>query len=80
MTWGNYKSAFDHPYLALLKKAHDEYGLKTQLNCFYRTSFFYGKDEFCLADMTDKYKKEFEEKRRIIIIIALTLFIFFNNH
>lgn len=61
LTWKNYKSAFEHPYLALLKKAHDEFGLKTQLNCFYRTSFFYGKDEFCLADMTDKFKLEFEE-------------------
>ena len=56
LTRQNPKSAFENPFLKMLKKAHDEYGLKTQLNCFYRTSFWYGNDEFSLADMTDKYK------------------------
>lgn len=55
------KSMFDHPFMKMLKKAHDDYGVKTQLNCFYRTSFWYGNDEFSLKDMTDAYKKEFEE-------------------
>ncbi len=54
-------SLWDNPYMATLKKAHDEYGVKTQLNVFYRTCFWYGDDEFSLADMTDAYKKEFEE-------------------
>ncbi|MBQ3022929.1 MAG: hypothetical protein IJD91_06385 [Clostridia bacterium] len=54
-------SLFDNEYMAMLKKAHDEYGVKTQLNAFYKTSFWYGDDEFSLSDMTDVYKKEWEE-------------------
>ncbi len=54
------KSLWDNPYMGALKKAHDEFGVKTQLNLFYRTSFFYGDDEFSLSDMTDAYKAEFE--------------------
>ena len=57
----NPKSLFDNPFLKMLKKAHDEYGVKTQLNLFYRTSYFYGFNEFTLADMPDRYKKEWEE-------------------
>ena len=53
-------SLFDNPYLAMLKKAHDDYGVKTQLNVFYRTSYFYGNDEFTLAEMPDIYKREWE--------------------
>ncbi len=55
------QSLFDNEYMAVLKKAHDEYGVKVQLNAFYRTSFWYGDDEFSLSDMTDAYKKEWEE-------------------
>lgn len=54
-------SLFDNSYMKALKDAHDMYGVKTQLNVFYKTSFWYGADEFSLADMTDRYKKEFEE-------------------
>ena len=54
------KSMFDHPFLGVLKECHDKYGLKLQINLFYRTDFFYGMDEFTLADVTDAYKKEFE--------------------
>lgn len=54
------KSIFDIPYLAMLKKAYDDFGVKSQLNVFYRTCFWYGDDEFSLADMTDEYKAEFE--------------------
>ncbi len=53
-------SLFDNPYLKMLKKAHDDYGVKTQLNVFYRTSYFYGNDEFTLAQMPDTYKAEWE--------------------
>jgi hypothetical protein len=49
------KSIFDHPFMGGLKKAHDEYGLKVQLNLFYRTDYFYGMDEFTLADFQDAY-------------------------
>ena len=35
---------FDNPFLKVLKEAHDRYGMKVQLNCFYRTDFFYDRD------------------------------------
>ena len=53
-------SLFDNPFLKMLKKAHDEYGLKTQLNVFFKTDVFYGDDEFNLSEMTDAYKSEWE--------------------
>ena len=53
------KSAFDHPFFAVLKECHEKYGLKMQINLFYRTDFFYGMDEFSLKDVTDAYKAEF---------------------
>ncbi len=55
------KSLFDNPFFKILKNAHDNYGLKTQLNLFYRTDFFYGMDEFNLSEMTDAYKEEFKQ-------------------
>lgn len=61
LTRKNYDSMFDHPFLKLLKEGHDKYGLKTQLNVFYMTDTYYGNDIFTLAEMTDKYKKEWEE-------------------
>lgn len=51
---------FDNPFMKMLKDAHDKYGLKVQLNLFYRTDSFYGYDQFSLADVTDAYKSEFE--------------------
>ena len=45
------KRAFDHPFLAGFKKVHEATGLKVQFNLFYRTDFFYGMDEFTLAEM-----------------------------
>lgn len=55
------ESIFDNPFLKILKNAHERYGLKTQLNLFYRTDFYYGMDEFNLSEMPDIYKSEFEE-------------------
>ena len=52
---------FENPFMNMLKTAHDKYGLKVQLNLFYRTDSFYGYDEFRLCDVTDAYKAEFEE-------------------
>ena len=57
------KTIFDNPLLGGLKDAHDRYGLKVQLNCFYRTDFFYGMDEFSLADMPDCYKAEWQASK-----------------
>ncbi len=54
------QSIFDQSYFKMLKKCHDEWGLKVQLNLFYRTDFFYGTDEFTLKEMPDCYKAEFE--------------------
>ena len=53
----------DNPFLKVLKEAHDRYGMKVQLNCFYRTDFFYGTDEFTLAEMTDAYKAEWQANK-----------------
>jgi len=55
------QSLFDNSFLRILKNAHERYGLKTQLNLFYRTDFYYGTDEFTLSEMPDVYKKEWEE-------------------
>lgn len=54
-------SVFDNPFLGILKRAHDMYGLKVQLNLFNRTDFFYGSDEFTLSDVTDRYGNEWKE-------------------
>jgi hypothetical protein len=54
------KSLFGNPFLAMLKEAHERYGLKVQLNCFFRTDVFYGMDEFSLDDMTDAYKAQWQ--------------------
>lgn len=54
------KSIFDHPFFGGLKRVHVATGMKVQLNLFYRTDFFYGMDEFTLADMPDSYKGEFQ--------------------
>lgn len=52
-------SLFDNGFFRILKNAHDNYGLKVQLNLFYRTDYAYGADEFTLAQMTEDYKQEF---------------------
>ncbi|MBR5157428.1 MAG: hypothetical protein IKW59_06650 [Clostridia bacterium] len=54
------KSIFDNPFFKILKNAHEKYDLKTQLNLFYRTDYYYGMDEFTLAEVTDAYKEEFK--------------------
>lgn len=55
------KSLFDYPFFKILKNAHEKYDLKTQLNLFYRTDYYYGMDEFTLSEMTDAYKDEFAQ-------------------
>lgn len=52
---------FDNPFMKMLKKLHENYGLRVQLNLFYRTDFYYGNDEFTLKEMTDNYKKEWTD-------------------
>ena len=60
-----YPSLFDHPYLAVYKKAHDLYGAKVHLNLFYaldetaRSYFTDRPRNFNLSMMTDAYREEF---------------------
>lgn len=53
-------SLFDNAFMKMLKQNHEKYGLKVQLNLFYRTDSFYGYEDFTLAKMTDAYKEEFQ--------------------
>ena len=57
------KSIFDHPFLAALRESHDRYGLRLQLNLFYRTDFYYGVDEFTLAEMPADHRAEWQANR-----------------
>jgi hypothetical protein len=52
------RHAFDHFYLAALRKMHEESGLKVTLNCFYRND--HDKDGFLLCQMPDIWKSEFQ--------------------
>ena len=60
ITGRGYISIFEHPYLAMLRRLHERFDLKVQLNLFYRTDYFYGMDEFTLADVPDSYKAEWQ--------------------
>lgn len=52
---GGCKSLFDHPYLAMYRRLHQVFGLKVQLNLFYRW------EEYDLTAMTDAYCQEWAE-------------------
>ena len=51
-------SVFDNFYLAGLRKAHEKYGTKFTLNCFWRNSH---NPAFDLGQFPDKYRPEFEQ-------------------
>jgi len=53
------RSAFDNPFLSILKEAHEKHGAKVQLNVFLETDDYYGGEKFRLSDMTDAYIDEF---------------------
>ena len=55
LTEGTYASIFDQPYLGMYRRLHEKYGLKVQLNLFYRS------DDFDLSRMTDRYKDEWKK-------------------
>lgn len=55
ITEKRYRSMFEHPYLVMLRRLHREFGLKVQLNLFYRM------DGFDLSQMTDAYSDEWKE-------------------
>lgn len=48
-------SMFAHPYLALYRRLHEQYGLKVQLNLFFESG------AFNLSQMTDAYRDEWAE-------------------
>lgn len=52
--------AFDHFYLAALKKIHEETDLKVTLNCFYRND--HDPAGYVLSEMPDIWKSEFEDQ------------------
>lgn len=52
-----YTSMFEDPYLALLKRIHDEYGSKFHANIYFETPRNGG---FNLTQMTDKFKEEWK--------------------
>ena len=62
-----YQSIFENPYLAVYKKAHDQYGAKVHLNLFYelndeaRTRFSTDRPYFNLTMVTDKFRDEFRQ-------------------
>ena len=51
---GDLGSMFEHPYLAMLRRLHEKFDLKIQLNLFYRLG------DFDLSMMTDRYAAEWE--------------------
>lgn len=55
LTCGVYDSIFEHPYLGVYKRLHEQLGLKVQLNLFYEV------EKFNLSDMTERYKAEWQE-------------------
>lgn len=55
LTFGSYDGIFGHPYLGVYKRLHEQFGLKVQLNLFYKD------EEFNLSDMTARYKSEWRE-------------------
>ena len=59
-----FRSIFEHPYLAVYKKAHDLYGTKVHLNLFgsmsAHPSFSEPRENFDLSMMTDRFRNEWE--------------------
>lgn len=54
ITENHYQSMFDHPYLAMYQRLHEEFGLKVQLNLFYRM------EDFDLSQTSEAYYDEWE--------------------
>ena len=54
ITETHYQSMFDHPYLAMYRRIHEEFGLKVQLNLFYRM------DGFDLSQVSEDYYEEWK--------------------
>ena len=55
LTQGDYASLFDHPYPALLRRLHEKFGIRIQLNLFYRVG------DFDLSMASDAYQSEWQQ-------------------
>ena len=55
ITENHCQSIFDHPYLGMYRRLHEEFGLKVQLN------LFYSLENFDLSQMSDAYYEEWKE-------------------
>ena len=55
LTNEKYDSLFAHPYMAMYKRLHEEFGIKVQLNLFYLS------DGFDLSEMSDRFIAEWRE-------------------
>jgi hypothetical protein len=55
ITEKGYQSIFEHPYLAMYRRLHEEFDLKIQLNLFYLM------ERFDLSMMCDAYYEEWKE-------------------
>ncbi len=55
ITENGYQSIFEHPYLAMYRRLHQEFDLKIQLN------LFYCMENFDLSMMSDAYYEEWKE-------------------
>lgn len=55
LTEGSFEHPWEHPYLKVYHTLHRRYGLKVQLNLFYR------ENEFSLDQVTPRYRRDFEE-------------------
>jgi hypothetical protein len=55
LTEGDLTSLFDHPYPSMLKRLHERFDLKVQLNLFYRM------EGFDLSGMSDRYREEWAD-------------------
>lgn len=57
-----YRSIFDHPYLAMYRRVHEETGVCIDLNLFYEGfgNSIWGDERFCLTQVTDKFRDEWE--------------------
>ena len=55
LTCSGYEDLFEHPYLAMYRRLHMRFGLKVQLNLFYREA------AFDLSRMSDAFKAQWQQ-------------------
>ncbi len=58
LTQSDAKSIFEHPYMAMYRRLHEQYDLKVQLNLFYEAG------DFDLSQMSDRFQEEWKQNAR----------------